>query len=160
MRLTVAAIGRLRSGPELDLIDEYAGRIRAVGKPLGATPFEIREFEAPKGLAGAMRQAREAELLSGAGGAGAKRVALDENGENMSSEAFARRIGRWRDDGAPEIAFLIGGADGLDRTLVAKADLVVAFGRATFPHMLVRAMLVEQIYRAMTILSGHPYHRG
>lgn len=160
MRLTVAAIGRLRSGPELDFIDEYAGRIRAIGKPLGVTPFDIREFEAPKGLAGATRQAREAELLSGAGGAGAKRVALDENGENLSSEAFARRIGRWRDDGAPEIAFLIGGADGLDRALVAKADFVVAFGRATFPHMLVRAMLVEQIYRAMTILSGHPYHRG
>lgn len=160
MRLTVAAIGRLRSGPELDLIDEYAGRIRAIGKPLGVTPFDIREFEAPRGLAGATRQAREADLLSGAGGAGAKRVALDETGENMSSEEFARRIGRWRDDGAPEIAFLIGGADGFDRALVAKTDLVVAFGRATFPHMLVRAMLVEQIYRAMTILSGHPYHRG
>jgi 23S rRNA (pseudouridine1915-N3)-methyltransferase len=160
MRLTVAAIGRLRSGPELELIEDYAGRIRAAGKPLGVSQFDIRECEAPKGLAGAARQAREADLLAGVGGAGAKRVALDEKGEILSSEEFARRIGRWRDDGAPEIAFLIGGPDGHDRSLVAKADLVIAFGRATFPHMLVRAMLVEQIYRAMTILSGHHYHRG
>lgn len=160
MRLTVAAIGRLRSGPELELINDYAGRIRAIGRSLGVAAFDIREFEAPKGLAGAARQAREAELLAGAVAAGAKRVALDENGETLSSEDFARRLGRWRDDGAPEIAFMIGGADGHPRTFVAKADLVVAFGRATFPHMLVRAMLVEQIYRAMTILSGHPYHRG
>ena len=85
---------------------------------------------------------------------------LDERGQSLSSAAFADKIGHWRDEGAAEIVFLIGGADGHAPQLAEKADLVVAFGKATFPHMLVRAMLVEQIYRVMTILSGHPYHRG
>lgn len=160
MRLSVAAIGRLRSGPELDLVEDYAARIRAAGRALGVTHFDIREFEAPKGISGPARRTRESALLAEASGEAARRVALDERGESLSSEEFARRIGRWRDDGAGEIAFLVGGADGHDPALVVDCDLVVAFGRATFPHMLVRVMLVEQIYRAMTILSGHPYHRG
>lgn len=160
MRLAIAAIGRLRGGPELDLINDYSARIRAIGRPLGVTNFEIRELEAPKGLSGAKRQERESALLDQSASPSAKRVILDERGQNIASEAFARQIARWRDDGVGEIVFMIGGADGHDRSLAAKADLVIAFGKATFPHMLVRAMLVEQIYRAMTILAGHPYHRG
>lgn len=160
MRLTLAAIGRLRGGPEQALIEDYAARISALGRGLKLTPFEIREFEAPKGLEGEKRQARESALLAAAASESAKRIVLDEKGENLTSEDFARRLARWRDDGEGEAVFMIGGADGHDRALVASADLVIAFGRATFPHMLVRAMLVEQIYRAMTILSGHPYHRG
>jgi len=160
MRLTVAAIGRLRAGPEFDLIEDYAARIQAIGKPLGLSPFDIKEFEAPKGLSGLKRRERESAMLSEAAASGAKRVVLDERGVNIASETFARTIERWRDDGASEIVFMIGGADGHDPSLVASADLSVAFGKATFPHMLVRSMLVEQIYRAATILSGHPYHRG
>lgn len=159
MRLTVAAIGRLRGGPESDLVEEYASRIRAVGKPLGVTRFDLKEFEAPKGLAGPPRQERESSLLLEAT-KDARRVVLDERGDNISSEALATRIGRWRDDGAGEIAFLIGGADGHHAALRESADLRLAFGKATFPHLLVRVMLVEQIYRVMTILSGHPYHRA
>ena len=160
MRVTVAAVGRLRAGPEFDLIEDYAARIRAIGKPLALAPFEMKEFEAPKGLSGESRKARESSLLAESAAPGAKRIALDEGGKTLSSEELAGEIGRWRDGGAGEAVFMIGGADGHDPALVASADLVIAFGRATFPHMLVRAMLVEQIYRAMTILSGHPYHRG
>ncbi len=160
MRLTVAAIGRLRGGPEFALINDYAVRIRGAGRALGVTAFDIREYEAPKGLAGARRQQRESALLLEAVGDAAKRVTLDERGDNLTSGDFAKLAARWRDEGAGEIAFLIGGADGHEPSLIAKADRVIAFGRATFPHMLVRLMLVEQIYRAMTILSGHPYHRA
>lgn len=159
MRLTVAAIGRLRSGPEFELVEDYSARIRTAGKALGITHFNIKELEAPKGLFGPQRQEREAALLTDATNA-AKRIVLDEHGENLTSEAFAARIARWRDQGAAEIAFLIGGADGHHSSTIASADLVVAFGKATFPHLLVRAMLVEQIYRAVTILAGHPYHRA
>lgn len=160
MRLAIAAIGRLRGGPEFDLICDYSTRIRAAGRALGFTSFEIREMETPKGVVGAKRQLLESALLDQSAGPAAKRVVLDERGAALSSEAFAGQIARWRDDGVSEIAFLIGGADGHDKSLAAKADLVIAFGKATFPHMLVRAMLVEQIYRAITILAGHPYHRG
>lgn len=159
MRIGVAAIGRLRGGPEADLIDDYAGRIRAMGRAQGVGGFDIRDFEAPKGLQGAQRRESESVLLASAAGKG-KRVVLDERGENLASEALARRIGTWRDNGAPEIVFLIGGADGCGPSLLESADLVLAFGKATFPHLLVRVMLVEQIYRAITILAGHPYHRA
>lgn len=157
MRLTVAAVGRLRGGPESDLIDDYAARIRGAGRAIGVTAFDIREVEAPKSLSGGKRQERESALLMETAPQ-ARRIALDERGENVSSAEFASRIGRWRDEGAGEIAFLIGGADGHHGSLQAEAR--IAFGRATFPHMLVRVMLAEQIYRAVTILSGHPYHRA
>jgi len=159
MRIGVAAIGRLRGGPEAELIEDYARRIRAMGRAQGVASFDIRDFEAPKGLEGAKRRECESALLASAGARG-KRVVLDERGENLASEALARRIGAWRDAGAPEIVFLIGGADGCASSLVESADLVLAFGKATFPHLLVRVMLVEQIYRAITILAGHPYHRA
>lgn len=160
MRLTIAAIGRLRGGPEQTLIDDYASRIRAGGRALGFNAFDIREMEAPKGLTGEKRRERESALLIDSLGAGARRVILDERGDNISSESLAGKIKRWRDDGAPEIAFLIGGADGHSKALLEKADLALAFGKATFPHMLVRVMLVEQIYRVTTIIAGHPYHRA
>jgi 23S rRNA (pseudouridine1915-N3)-methyltransferase len=157
MRLTVAAVGRLRGGPESDLINDYAARIRGAGRGVGVTAIDIREVEAPKSLTGDKRQERESALLSEAT-PDARRIALDERGDNVTSAEFAARIARWRDEGAGEIAFLIGGADGHHPSL--HADARIAFGRATFPHMLVRAMLAEQIYRAVTILSGHPYHRA
>ncbi|HBK90765.1 MAG TPA: 23S rRNA (pseudouridine(1915)-N(3))-methyltransferase RlmH [Parvularcula sp.] len=157
MRLTVAAVGRLRGGPESDLIEEYASRIRGAGRAVGVAAFDISEVEAPKSLTGEKRQARESELLTAAT-QGARRIALDERGDVLTSADFAARIAGLRDEGAGEIAFLIGGADGHHRSLAP--DMRLAFGRATFPHMLVRVMLAEQIYRAVTILAGHPYHRA
>ncbi len=160
MKISVAAIGRLRGGPELELINDYSDRIRAAGRAVGVTGFQIVELEAPKGLSGPERRQRESALLDHCAGATAKRIVLDETGKSLSSEAFAGLIGQWRDNGAREVAFLIGGADGHEKSLLDSANMALAFGKATFPHMLVRVMLAEQIYRAVTILAGHPYHRG
>ncbi|MGE0409759.1 MAG: 23S rRNA (pseudouridine(1915)-N(3))-methyltransferase RlmH [Amphiplicatus sp.] len=159
MRLCIAAVGKLRSGAEAGLVADYAARIAATGRSIGFSEFKIIEIEAPKGLDGAMRQTREAALLLAAAPPG-KRVILDERGADLASIDMARRLGGWRDDGVGDAVFFIGGADGLGRALRDDADLALAFGRATWPHLLVRAMLCEQIYRAMTILAGHPYHRA
>lgn len=160
MRLVIAAVGRLKSGPEADLIAAYATRIKGGGRSVGFTDLTIAEVEAPRGLEGPVRTAREGELLAAAAPAGARRLILDERGKLISSEDFAALLADWRDHGAPAACFFIGGADGLDRSIRESADTMLAFGRATWPHMLVRAMLCEQIYRAMTILAGHPYHRA
>jgi len=160
MKIIVAAIGRLRASPELELINDYASRIRSSGRAVGVSGFEIMEAEAPKGLEGRKRQQAESELLNRSVRPGARRVVLDERGISLSSEQFSSHLAKWRDEGAKETAFFIGGADGHDPDLCASADLMLSFGKATFPHMLVRVMLTEQIYRAVTILSGHPYHRG
>lgn len=162
MRILIAAVGRLKSGPEKDLFEEYRRRL--------SWPLVLREVEA-RGAAPAELKAREGELLlaaldckaagrkSGRPAAGRRIVALDERGEIVTSPEFARRLGAWRDQGAEEIAFVIGGAGGLDETLRARADWVLAFGRLTWPHLLARALLAEQLYRAQQILLGHPYHR-
>jgi 23S rRNA (pseudouridine1915-N3)-methyltransferase len=160
MRLAVAAVGRLKSGPEAELVADYAARVRAIGRAIGVPEFKIIEVEAPKGLDGHARKKRESALLLAAAPASAKHAILDERGSQLSSEAFAKLIGDWRDRGAPEAVFMIGGADGLDESARESAEAIIAFGKATWPHMLVRAMLCEQIYRAMTILSRHPYHRA
>jgi 23S rRNA (pseudouridine1915-N3)-methyltransferase len=160
MKIAVAAIGRLRAGPELELLNDYASRIRASGRAIGVTGFEIMEAEAPKGLEGRKRQLAESELLDRMARSGARRVVLDERGTSLSSESFSALLAKWRDDGVKETIFLIGGADGHEHGLRESADLLLSFGKATFPHMLVRVLLTEQIYRAVTILSGHPYHRG
>jgi 23S rRNA (pseudouridine1915-N3)-methyltransferase len=160
LRLIVAAIGRLRAGPEAALIEDYAGRIRAGGRRVGLTGIEIVELEAAKGAEGAARLAREGELLKSAVPDGAISIALDERGRQLSSAEFAVLLARHVSDGAHSMAFLIGGADGLAAETRDCAALQLAFGKATWPHLLVRAMLVEQIYRAMTILAGHPYHRA
>ncbi|MBF0251908.1 MAG: 23S rRNA (pseudouridine(1915)-N(3))-methyltransferase RlmH [Alphaproteobacteria bacterium] len=141
----------MKTGAERDLFDVYAGR-------LNPAP-ELREVEEKRRLEGPRLKAREAELLLGATPDGAMVVALDERGRQMSSRAFADRLGAWRDEGVRDVAFLIGGADGLDESVRAKADLILSLGEMTWPHMLVRGMLAEQIYRAHAILSGHPYHR-
>ncbi|WP_342237120.1 23S rRNA (pseudouridine(1915)-N(3))-methyltransferase RlmH [Inquilinus sp. OTU3971] len=152
MRLTIAAVGRARPGPLRDLFDDYAGR--------SIWPLTLREVEARKGLSGFALKREEAALLLAAVPAGAAVVALDERGRDLDSVAFARLLGRWRDEGRGELAFLIGGADGHDDSVRDRAELLLSFGRLTWPHMLARTMLAEQIYRAQTILSGHPYHRA
>lgn len=160
MRLVIAAVGKIRAEPAGAIMKDYAARAAAIGRNIGFTGPDIHEVEAPRALAGAARQAREGELLSAAIPEGAKLVLLDERGKNLNSEDFAAALSRWRDDGAAAAAFLIGGADGHDADMRRRADLTLSFGAATWPHLLVRAMLTEQLYRAMTILSGHPYHRA
>lgn len=152
MRLWIAAVGRLRAGPVKDVVEDYARR--------SPWPLRIREVEVRKRLSGPELKRAEAALLLEAVPPGARLVALDERGRDLSSEAFAERLGQWRDEGVGDLAFLIGGADGHDETIRERAALTVAFGRMTWPHMLARAMLAEQIYRAQTILEGHPYHRS
>ena len=151
MRLTIAAVGRAGRGPERDLYDHYARRIR--------WPLTLREVEEKRKLPAPELMRREGELLLAAVSRGAIVVALDRRGRQMDSAAFARQLGRWRDQSVAEIAFLIGGADGHAAALLEKASLVLSFGALTWPHQLARAMLAEQIYRGQQILAGHPYHR-
>lgn len=156
MRSVLAAVGRLKSGPMRDLYLEYAGRL---GRgPLG--PLELREVEERRPLPSSERVAREAELLRAALPEGSVRIALDERGKALDSDAFARQLGGWLDDGRRVVGFWIGGADGLHPDLRAEADLLLSFGAMTWPHLLVRSLLAEQLYRAETILTGHPYHRA
>jgi len=160
MRILISAIGKLRSGPLAALIDDYSQRANAAGRNLGFSGPSYLEAEAAKGLAGAKRKANEGGLLLAAAPKGAALIALDEHGENISSRKLADFLAALRDDGAPAAAFLIGGADGHDAAVKTRAVKSLSFGAATWPHMLVRVMLAEQLYRAMTILSGHPYHRS
>ncbi|MBI1260454.1 MAG: 23S rRNA (pseudouridine(1915)-N(3))-methyltransferase RlmH [Rhizobiales bacterium] len=159
MRIQICAVGRLRSGPERQLLDTYAARIDAVGRGIGMTSLSLHEVEEKKALEGMALREREATLLLGAMPKGATLVALDERGKAEPSTEFAARLGQWRDQGTSDLCFLIGGADGFAPALRERADHLMALGPMTWPHMLVRVMLAEQIYRAITILSGHPYHR-
>lgn len=149
MRITVCAVGRVRRGPEQALWDDYTRRL--------SWPVTLREVEDKRG--GPERQTREAALLRAAVPEGAVVIALDGRGRALSSEAFADRLGQWR-DGGRSLAFLIGGADGLTDDLRGRADLLLSLGAMTWPHQLARVMLIEQIYRAASILAGHPYHRA
>ena len=160
MRLLIAAIGKKRGGPEAALVEDYLDRARSFGRRIGFSDTSLQEYEAPKGSSGDALKKREGELLTGAVPDGGKIFVLDERGENISSEKLASLLGRMRDDGAPVAAFFIGGADGHSDKIRNNADNLISFGKATWPHMLVRAMLSEQLYRSMTILSGHPYHRS
>jgi 23S rRNA (pseudouridine1915-N3)-methyltransferase len=145
-------VGKAKAGPERELYESYVARL--------PWRVDLKEIEIKKDLAVDVRRAREGEALLAAIPDGARIVALDERGRTEASDAFAKRLGRWRDDGARTVAFVIGGADGLDDTVRKKADFVLSFGALTWPHMLVRAMLAEQVYRAQSILAGHPYHRA
>ena len=155
MRVTLCVVGRLRAGPERDLIDDYLTRFDRTGRALGLGPIDVREVDDRKG--GGM--AAEAVLLERALPAGAAVIALDERGKVRSSPEFAADVARWRDDGRSDLAFVIGGADGIDPALRAKCDGSLSFGKMVWPHMLVRVMLAEQLYRAASILAGAPYHR-
>ncbi|MFZ5749662.1 MAG: 23S rRNA (pseudouridine(1915)-N(3))-methyltransferase RlmH [Pseudomonadota bacterium] len=155
MRLHVCAVGRLRSGPERALIDDYVARLERTGRPLGLTALVEHEVEARRGGAEA-----EAELLARTIPPGAAICCLDERGRTLTSPAFAQHLAAWRDAGRQDAAFLIGGADGHSPALRARADLVLSFGAMVWPHLLVRVMLAEQLYRAATILAGNPYHRA
>jgi 23S rRNA (pseudouridine1915-N3)-methyltransferase len=156
LRLHVCAVGRLRAGPERDLVDDYYTRLDRSGRPLGLGPVVELEVEDKKNLG----MAAEALLLERAIPTGALIATLDERGRVLSSPEFADQLAKWRDGGRQDVAFVIGGADGIDPSLRAKAEFSLSFGRMVWPHMLVRVMLAEQIYRAATILGGGPYHRA
>lgn len=155
MRVHLCAVGRLRAGPERDLVEDYVQRFDRTGRALSLGPLSVHEVEDKRG--GGM--AAEAELLGRAVPSGALLVTLDERGRVLSSPEFAEQIARWRDGGRQDLAFVIGGADGIDPSLRDRADFSISFGRMVWPHMLARVMLAEQLYRVAAILAGTPYHR-
>jgi 23S rRNA (pseudouridine1915-N3)-methyltransferase len=160
MRLVVISIGRLKQGPERELAERYRERFGDIGRKLGFRGLEIHEIPESRARDAATRISEEAAAISAAIPDKSVLVTLDERGDNIDSSAFARHLGRWRDDSVANTIFVIGGADGLSPDLRRKATLRVAFGAATWPHQMVRVMLLEQVYRAATILAGHPYHRA
>jgi 23S rRNA (pseudouridine1915-N3)-methyltransferase len=155
LRILIVAVGRLRGGPEAELARDYVARAEAAGRSLGFRSVELIEVEGKP--AGAPRT--EAAALFRATPDEARTVLLDERGAEWASRQLAERLAKWRDDGAPAAAFWIGGADGAAQSVKDQAEHKLAFGRQTWPHRLVRVMISEQIYRAVTILSGNPYHR-
>jgi 23S rRNA (pseudouridine1915-N3)-methyltransferase len=151
MRISIIAVGRQKSGPETDLVRQYTTRL--------TLPLTIREVDVKKKLPPAALRKMEAELLLSASSKSNVIIALDERGKSLASRDFATLIGRWRDDGEDEITFILGGADGLDQTVINHATLVLSLGPMTWPHQLARGLLLEQLYRSQQILAGHPYHR-
>ena len=158
MRVTIAAIGRMKQGPERELVARYFDRAKAGGKSLGLVGFDVLEFPESRSPTADGRKEDEARTLRVALPEGIT-IVLDEHGKSLGSAAFASQLARWRDDGRSAVSFIIGGADGLSPSLIRDADLSLSFSPLTWPHQLVRIMLAEQLYRATTILSGHPYHR-
>ena len=151
MRLWLAAAGKAKSGPERDLFELYAKRL--------SPSLTLREIEESRPLPPPARKAAEAKLLLAALPDRAHVVALDERGQTVSSMAFAKKVEHWRDGGVADLAFVIGGADGLDDQVRSRAQWMMSLGVMTWPHMVVRALLAEQLWRAQSILAGHPYHR-
>jgi 23S rRNA (pseudouridine1915-N3)-methyltransferase len=160
MRLLVIAVGRLKSGPERDLVERYRERFSDLARRLGFRALEVHEITESRARDTATRMAEEAAAIKSLIPEGAITVALDERGKAVDSATFAKQLGRWRDESTANVVFVIGGADGLSPELRRTIKTVFAFGAATWPHQLVRIMLMEQIYRAATILAGHPYHRA
>jgi 23S rRNA (pseudouridine1915-N3)-methyltransferase len=159
MRLVVVAVGRLKQGPERELAERYRKRTADAGRSVGLNPIDIIEIKDSRAGDAARRALEESIAIANVIPDGAVTVLLDGRGESVSSATFAGRLQGWRAEDRPAVAFVIGGADGLAPMLREKASLAIAFGAATWPHQLVRIMLLEQLYRAMTILAGHPYHR-
>lgn len=155
MRLHICAVGRIRGGPERSLIDDYLARFERSGRQLSLGPCLEHEVDERK----ASSMSEQAKALERSVPDGAVVVAMDERGEALSSREIARFLARSRDSGVQDMAFVIGGADGLDPAFRDAAQKRISFGAMVWPHMLVRVMLAEQIYRAATILSGSPYHR-
>jgi 23S rRNA (pseudouridine1915-N3)-methyltransferase len=160
MRIIVAAVGRLKQGPETELSARYRKRAAQTGRQIGLRDVEIIEIRESRAGDAGKRMIEESIALASIIPQNAVVVVLDSRGENLDSSALATQLGRWREDSRTATVFLIGGADGLAASLGEKASLRLSFGKATWPHQLVRVMLLEQIYRATTILTGHPYHRA
>jgi 23S rRNA (pseudouridine1915-N3)-methyltransferase len=159
MRIVITAVGRLKEGPERELAERYRKRIAQAGRAVGFQDIEIIEIKESRAREAEKRATEESIAIANVIPEGAVIAVLDERGENLNSAAFAGLLQRWQQDTRAAV-FVIGGADGLAPALRAKAELALAFGKATWPHQLARILLLEQVYRAVTILSGHPYHRG
>jgi 23S rRNA (pseudouridine1915-N3)-methyltransferase len=160
MRVIVIAIGRLKQGPERELAETYRKRVQATGRPLGLREIEIVEIRESRAADPERRRVEESIAVANVIPERAAIVVLDEGGDNLDSAALAALLRKWRAEDPPAVCFVIGGADGLAAILRERAKLKLAFGAATWPHQLVRIMLLEQLYRATSILAGHPYHRG
>ena len=159
MRLSVVAVGRLKSGPERDLAERYRERAEALGRSGGFAPVEVVEIPESRARRDADRRAEEARAILDRAGS-APLVAFDERGGSLTSESLAEHLRRWRDGGTAALVCAIGGADGLDPSVRDRSVLVLSFGALTLPHQLVRVLVLEQLYRCLTILAGHPYHRS
>jgi 23S rRNA (pseudouridine1915-N3)-methyltransferase len=159
VKIVILAVGRLKAGPERDLVQRYVGRFEAGARALGLSGPVIVEMPESQARSPTERKVQEAQLLLAALPEQAQAIRLDERGETLGSAAFARDIGQWRDAGRKSLAFIIGGADGLGDAVAERVPRCLSFGAMTLPHQLVRVLLLEQLYRAQTILSGHPYHR-
>ncbi|WP_026758661.1 23S rRNA (pseudouridine(1915)-N(3))-methyltransferase RlmH [Sediminimonas qiaohouensis] len=156
MRVHLCVVGRLRAGPERDLVDDYLARFDKTGRAMNLGPAREHEVEDNRG--GGM--SAEAALLERTIPKGALLITLDERGRTLSSPQFADKLQGWRDEGRQDLALVIGGADGIAPELRKRADFSLSFGAMVWPHMLVRVMAAEQLYRAASILAGSPYHRA
>jgi len=159
MRLTLIGVGRLKAGPERELFERYFKRAADLARGLGVGAVECREIDESRARRAEDRVAEEARLIRAAVPKGAWLTLLDERGAALTSRQWAEEIGRARDGAVPAYAVAIGGPDGLDPTLRGEARSILSFGAMTWPHQLVRSMTAEQLYRALSILAGHPYHR-
>ena len=159
MRLTILAVGRLKSGPERELVERYVKRIAGISRPLGLSGPDLIELSESRARREDDRKAEEAATLLAKAGSSVLLV-FDERGTSPSSEALAERVRAWRDEGRSGLTCIVGGPDGLDAKVRQRADWVISFGALTMPHQIVRVLVVEQLYRVLTILAGHPYHRG
>jgi 23S rRNA (pseudouridine1915-N3)-methyltransferase len=159
MRVDVIVVGKIKPGPEKDLFAVFSERFNTQGRNQSLGPLRLIEIEEKRPLARDELALREGEKIISHLPQGAKLISLDERGKSLESKQFAAKLGAWRDEGIQTTAFVIGGAGGLSQPVRDRADLSISFGKLTWPHMLARAMLAEQLFRATTILSGHPYHR-
>lgn len=158
MKISLVAVGRMKAGPERDLTERYRTRIEPLARQLGFGALETIELAEDRARSETARRETEAATIL-ARVTGGELVVFDERGRTATSVAFAEQLGTWRDAGRPKVSLVIGGPDGLDAACRERASLCVSFGRLTMPHQIVRILVVEQLYRAMTILAGHPYHR-
>ena len=159
MRLTVVAVGRLKQGPERQLAERYRERAAKAGRAIGFRALDVIEVAESRSGEAERRKIEESVAIANVAPEGAALVVLDERGETLTSKVLADRLARWRDSGRTETVFVIGGPDGIAPSLRDRAELKLALGAMTWPHQLVRIMLLEQLYRIVTILAGHPYHR-
>ena len=159
MKIELLAVGRLKDGPERELVSRYLTRAKDQGRMLAVTGFDVIEFSESRATRPQDRKSEEAQMIRQRLG-GSLYIALDSHGKSIDSEAFTKLITAFRDSGTRSLSFLIGGADGLESSLVKEAHTVIAFGAITLPHQVARIILAEQLYRATTLMSGHPYHRA
>lgn len=160
MRIAIIAVGKMKSGPERELVDRYLSRAKASGKNLLLHDFGVIELTESRASSPAARKAQEAKAILAALPESTNLIALDEIGTTQTSQKFAHTIAMQNDNGTKNLFFVIGGPDGLDQSVRAKAKKILSFSPLTWPHQIVRLLLAEQLYRTTTILSGHPYHRA